>query len=80
MVNPKFLHYTYYHCSKSGRPVCSQKCVSEQELEKQINERLACICIRQQFSEWAIKYVHELHGKRPHHRNATIPSQQRSNT
>ena len=23
MVNPKFLHYTYYHCSKSRRPACS---------------------------------------------------------
>jgi site-specific DNA recombinase len=61
MVNPKFLHYTYYHCSKSGRPVCSQKYVGERELEKQINEKLARICISQQFKEWAIKYLRELH-------------------
>jgi site-specific DNA recombinase len=61
MLNPKFLHYTYYHCSKSGRPVCSQKCVSGRELEKQINESLARISISRKFKEWAIKYLRELH-------------------
>jgi len=61
MVNPKFLHYTYYHCSKSKRPMCFQKCVTGRELEKQINEQLARICISKQFKEWAFKFLHELH-------------------
>jgi hypothetical protein len=57
MENPLFLHYTYYHCSKSRRPLlCSQKCVTGLELEKQINEHLARISISQQFKDWAIKY------------------------
>jgi site-specific DNA recombinase len=60
MANPRFLHYTYYHCSRSRRPSCRQKCVSGPELEKQINERLARISISEQFKNLAIKYLHVL--------------------
>jgi len=78
MVNPKFLNYTYYHCSRSGKPVCSQKYLSERELEKQINENLARICISQQFKEWAIKYLHELHEKEAASQFEIIQSQQKA--
>jgi DNA invertase Pin-like site-specific DNA recombinase len=78
MKNPKFLHYTYYHCSKSGRPVCSQKYISGQELEKQINDSLARICISQQFKEWAIKYLHELHEREGASQIEIIQSQQKA--
>jgi site-specific DNA recombinase len=61
MVNPLFLHYTYYHCSKSRRPACQQKCVTMQEMEIQINGRLAWITISKKFKDWAIKHLHELH-------------------
>ncbi len=63
MVKPLFLHYTYYHCSKSGRPRCPQKCLSGLELEKQINDSLAHISISQEFRDWSVKYLHELHAK-----------------
>ena len=78
MVNPTFLNYTYYHCSRSGKPVCSQKYLSEGELEKQINESLARICISQQFKEWAIKYLHELHEKEAASHFEIIQSQQKA--
>jgi len=78
MVNPKFLNYIYYHCSKSGRPVCSQKYLSGRELEKQINESLTLICISQQFKEWAIKYLHELHEKDTASQIEIIRSQQKA--
>src|SRR6266705_4494721 len=52
MVNPLFLHYTYYHCSRSKSPPCPQKCVSRQELEKQIEQHIARISISVQFKEW----------------------------
>jgi DNA invertase Pin-like site-specific DNA recombinase len=77
MVNPKFLHYTYYHCSKSGRPVCSQKCVTGLELEKQTNEHLARISISRQFKDWAIKYLHELHAKESATQISIIETQQK---
>jgi DNA invertase Pin-like site-specific DNA recombinase len=78
MVNPKFLNYTYYHCSRSGRPVCSQKYLSGPELEKQINENLARICISQQFKDWAIKYLHELHEKEATSQIEVTQSQQKA--
>jgi DNA invertase Pin-like site-specific DNA recombinase len=61
MTNPLLLRYTYYHCSKSKRPKCSQRCLSGVELEIQINDRLAYITISKQFKDYAIKYLHELH-------------------
>ena len=78
MTNPKFLHYTYYHCSKSKRPLCRQKCVSGQEMEKQVTAQLARISISKKFKEWAIKYLRELHEKDSADRNAIIQSQQKA--
>ena len=78
MANPKFLKYTYYHCSKSGRPVCSQKYVSELELERQINDGLARICISRQFKDWAIKYLHELSANESASQVEIVRSQQKA--
>jgi len=78
MVNPKFLHYTYYHCSKSAKPACQQKCVSDLELERQINEQLARITISTRFKEWAVKYLHELHGKEAASQIEIVQSQQKA--
>lgn len=78
MKSPLFLHYTYYHCARSKRPPCLQKCLSGQELEKQIDQYLACIQISEKFKEWAIKYLHELHAKESVARNDIIESQQKA--
>jgi len=78
LVNPKFRHYTYYHCSKSGRPVCRQKCVSGQELENQISDYIARISISEQFKIWAIKYLHELHENETGMLKDIIQSQQKA--
>jgi hypothetical protein len=78
MAKPMFLHYTYYHCSKSGRPACRQKCVSAMELEQQINERLARISISTKFRDWAIKYLRELHQKESVLQNDIMQSQQKA--
>jgi site-specific DNA recombinase len=76
MVNPLFLHYTYYRCSKSKVPRCSQKSVSAQEMEKQIDQLLARIQIAPRFKEWAIQYLHELHEKESASRNDIMQAQQ----
>ena len=78
MANPLFLHYTYYRCSKSKLPRCSQKSISAQELEKQIDQLLARIQISPRFKEWAIKYLHELHEKESASRNEIIETQQKA--
>jgi DNA invertase Pin-like site-specific DNA recombinase len=78
MVNPKFLRYTYYHCSKSGRPMCQQKYLSGRELENQISASVARICISKQFKEWAVKFLHEMHEKETTSHVETLQSQQKA--
>jgi DNA invertase Pin-like site-specific DNA recombinase len=78
MVKPTFLHYTYYHCSKSRRPACQQKCVTGPELEKQISEHLARISISQRFKDWAVKYLHELHANERVIQASIVETQQKA--
>src|ERR1035441_6556556 len=76
MKAPQFLHYTYYHCTKTKTPACSQKCLSGKELDRQIDDYLARIQISQRFRDWAIKYLHELHEKESTSRNDIVQAQQ----
>jgi DNA invertase Pin-like site-specific DNA recombinase len=78
MVNPHFLHYTYYHCAKSTNPSCTQKSVSHGQLEKQIDHFISRIQISNQFKGWAIKYLHELHKKQSTYRDEAIHGQQKA--
>ena len=78
MVKPVFLHYTYYHCSKSKRPVCRQKSLSALELENQIIQYIANINISERFKEWAIKYLHELHDRENSSQQDITKSQQKA--
>jgi hypothetical protein len=76
MKAPLFLHYTYYHCTKTKNPDCTQKCVSSKELDRQIDNYLSRIQISERFRDWAIKYLHELHQKESTSRNDIIQTQQ----
>ena len=76
MIDPLFLHYTYYHCSKSRRPLCPQKGVTGKELENQISERLAWITISKKFKDWAVKHLHELHEQEKSLQDEIIKAQQ----
>jgi hypothetical protein len=78
MTNPLFLHYTYYHCSKSRRPLCPQKGVTGKEMENQINERLAWITISKKFKDWAVKHLHVLHEKEKSLQDDIIKTQRKA--
>ena len=77
MRKPHFLNYTYYHCGKSKNPTCTQKCVSVEQLEKQIEHCLSRIQISEKFKDWAVKSLHELHEKEAAFRNEVIQTQQK---
>jgi DNA invertase Pin-like site-specific DNA recombinase len=62
-VNRYGYHYIYYHCTKRKNPNCSQRSVEVKELERQIEEILSKIEIPEDFKDWAIKYLNELHDK-----------------
>ena len=78
MKAPLFLHYTYYHCTKTKNPECTQKSVSGKELDRQIDSYLARIQISERFRDWAIKHLHELHEKESSSRNDIIQAQQKA--
>lgn len=52
--------YVYYHCTKRKDPNCTQLCIEEKELEKQIVEVLERIEIPPEFHQWAINCLKEL--------------------
>jgi site-specific DNA recombinase len=78
MSKPRFLHYTYYHCTRTKKRTCSQKSIKSGELEKQIVTYLNRIQISERFKTWAIKYLHELHRKETASRNDILRSQQQA--
>lgn len=78
MENPQFLHYTYYHCSKSRRPVCPQKCVSGAEMERQIIEYLERIQISAKLKDYCLKYLRELHERESAAQSAIVEAQRKA--
>jgi DNA invertase Pin-like site-specific DNA recombinase len=78
MEKPHFLHYTYYHCAKGKLPSCTQKCVSGEQLEKQIDHFLSRIQISARFKDWAVKHLHEMHDKETAFRDEIIQTQQKA--
>ncbi len=61
MRAPKRLRYVYYHCSKSSRPLCSQRYVTESELERQLLLSLGAITLAPPFKAWALRHLQQLH-------------------
>lgn len=56
--------YTYYHCTKKKVDhKCSQPCITEPELEKQIEEELECITILPKFKDWALEFLNRNNDK-----------------
>jgi DNA invertase Pin-like site-specific DNA recombinase len=75
MRSPMFLHYTYYHCTRSKNPDCTERSVRVDQLEKQIDSFLGGIQISEQFKAYAIKHLHVLHDKEIAAREQELKSQ-----
>lgn len=60
MASPKVLHYIYYSCTKKLNPNCTQGNVEIKNLEKMIDSELKKFEIPEEFTTWAIKYLHEV--------------------
>ncbi|MBI3379661.1 recombinase family protein [Candidatus Gottesmanbacteria bacterium] len=78
MVNPKILHYIYYHCAKSRNPKCTQKSILVEDLDRQIDEILSEIGINDEFNKWAIKYLNKLNESEVTDRNSQLLSLQKA--
>lgn len=67
--------YVYYHCTKRKNPDCSQKCIEQKELEKQITKILERIEIPHSFYRWAIKQLEKENKEELKDRNLIIGNQ-----
>ena len=47
-------YYTYYHCTRSQNSNCTQKCIEEKEISRQIQAKIDRIAIHAEFTEWAL--------------------------
>lgn len=63
MKSPALRHYVYYRCSKKKKRSCSQRYITLEELEKQIDQRLASIQISPEFRDWALGIVKDHQNK-----------------
>ncbi|MDO8667641.1 MAG: recombinase family protein, partial [bacterium] len=70
--------YTYYHCTKRKNPDCSQKCIEEKELEKQVAGYLKQIEIPESFKDWAIKWLNKLNDQEIDGRTTIYQNQQKT--
>ncbi len=62
MCKPKILHYVYYGCSRKVEKDCPErKFVEIKDLEKQIDRELSQYEIPEDFKNWAIEYLNEVH-------------------
>lgn len=76
MANPKILHYLYYHCTKRKNPNCTQKSITQRDLEKMVDGMLANIQISEEFKDWAIRHLNELNDQEVEDRNTILKSLQ----
>ncbi len=63
MKGYKLLHYTYFHCTKRAHPDCTQRSITIEDLEAQIDKELQKFEISQEFRDWAIKNLNQLNNK-----------------
>lgn len=52
--------FTYYHCTKQKRDKkCGQPCITQEDLEKQMNDALESITILPKFKDWALEMLNK---------------------
>jgi hypothetical protein len=62
MNSPRQLHYTYYHCTKSGNPDCTERGIERRELERQVVCNLATIRLPSLHELWLNRATARLSG------------------
>ncbi len=78
MKGVKIYTYEYYFCTKKKKPSCSQKAITNKELEKQIIDILNKISIPSEFHQWALEWLKEENKKESGDRNLILDNQQKA--
>lgn len=70
--------YNYYHCAGSKDPTCRKISITAGELERQFDEHLSRIEIDEDYKNFAIKHLNEVHDQEVKSRSAVLNSKQKS--
>ncbi len=57
LEHPKYLHYTYYRCTKKQNRNCTQKTIRVEDLEEQFKKELLKITIDKDYLDIALDYL-----------------------
>jgi len=75
--NGNIHRYIYYHCTKRKNPNCTQKCIEEKELEKQIKAAIDTITIPPELHDFALKWLKKENKKESQTTTAVLDSQEK---
>lgn len=70
--------YIYYHCTKRANPNCSQGCLEETELKKQVVAEIQSLEIPPEFHTFAIKWLKEKNKEQAESVKAVVSAQQKA--
>ncbi len=70
--------YIYYHCTKRANPNCSQGCLEETELKKQVVAEIESLEIPPEFHTFAIKWLKEKNKEQAETVKAVVSAQQKA--
>jgi predicted metal-binding protein len=70
--------YIYYHCTKRANPNCSQGCLEETELKKQVTAEIESLEIPPEFHTFAIKWLKEKNKEQAETVKAVVNAQQKA--
>lgn len=61
MVDPKYLHYDFYHCTKKKDPLCKEGSVEEKEIDKYLAKYFEeNLSISKDLADWCIRHLDQL--------------------
>ena len=76
--NGNIHNYIYYHCTKRINPNCSQGCIEEKELKRQIIKEIDSLQIPPEFHSFAMKWFKKENEKETGSRNAIIKANEKA--
>jgi len=76
--NGNIHQYTYFHCTKRKDTTCKQESITIKELEKQFDEHLSRIEIDEDYKNFAIKHLNEVHDQEAKSKSSVLNYQQKT--
>jgi hypothetical protein len=76
--NGKIHRYIYYHCTKRINPNCTQKCIEEKELEKQIKSAIDSFTIPADLHDFALEWSKKENTKQAQTTEAVLDTQNKA--